>query len=348
MNKDKYILQYGSLAGWPYIVAEGLRAAGYNSINVIPENIDVHDLDRQLPHDRAISNKSAPKFSKILDRGRFILEAARDASLIHYHGGIILRSQWHSWLEGNLFHKRDIPMLMSFGGGDARIISEARAKNPYFYLEADEQRDAQTRQYLRSISKRIRFAATDCEMIPYVERYFEKCFIFRQPVNLDVINFNEPNLDRPPVILHVPTYTWAKGTQYVTAAIEKLQAEGHRLEFRMKRQLTQSQMHQEIANCDIYIDELRCGSHGVTAVETMAAGKPTMTYIRPDLVSKYPADMPLVNSNPDTIYDRLKELICQPDLRRSLSYNSRKYVEKYHDMHVVVKDLLAIYREIGF
>lgn len=344
---SKYILQYGSLAGWPYRVAAGLRTAGLTSINVIPENVDVEDLDRQLPHDCAISRKSVPKPQKILNRGLFLLEAARKSSLVHYHGGVILRSEFHPWLEGNLFQKMGVPMLMSFGGGDARIISEARASNPYFYLKPDEKRDARTRRYLRSISKRIRYVATDCEMIPYVEPYFEKCFIFRQPVDLDDIGFNEPTTDHPPVFLHVPTHPWAKGTDFITAAAERLKAEGYQFEFRMKRQLTQSLMHREIADCDVYIDELRCGSHGVTAVEAMAAGKPTMTFIRPDLIPLYPSDMPLVNSNPDTIYDRMKELICEPELRRALSYSSRKYAEKYHDVHVVVKDLLAIYHEIG-
>lgn len=345
---EKYILQYGSLAGWPYQVAEGLRAAGYNSLNVIQENSDVEDLDRQLPHHRALAHKSDGKVSKFIKRARFLGEVAEQCSLVHYHGGVILRSHWHHLIEGKLLAKKQIPMIMSFGGGDARIVSEARAKNPYFFRQPDEQRDERIRAYLKSISRYIRHVATDYEMMTYVEPYFEKCHLFRQPVNLQTIQFNEPRLDRPPVILHTPTESWVKGTEYVIAAVEKLKAEGYKFEFRLKRQLTQTQMYEEMKACDVYIDELLCGSHGVTAVETMAAGKPTMTYIRPDLVSKYPAEMPLVNTNPDTLYDKLKELICEPTLRADLSYRSRQYVEKYHDVDVVVGDLIDIYKDIGF
>lgn len=345
---EKYILQYGSLAGWPYRVAEGLRRAGYNSLNVIQENSDVEDLDRQLPHHRALAHKSDGKVSKFIKRARFLGEVAEQCSLVHYHGGVILRSHWHHLIEGKLLAKKQIPMIMSFGGGDARIVSEARAKNPYFFRQPDEQRDERIRAYLKSISRYIRHVATDYEMMTYVEPYFEKCHLFRQPVNLQTIQFNEPRLDRPPVILHTPTESWVKGTEYVIAAVEKLKAEGYKFEFRLKRQLTQTQMYEEMKACDVYIDELLCGSHGVTAVETMAAGKPTMTYIRPDLVSKYPAEMPLVNTNPDTLYDKLKELICEPTLRADLSYRSRQYVEKYHDVDVVVGDLIDIYKDIGF
>ena len=345
---EKYILQYGSLAGWPYRVAEGLRRAGYNSLNVIQENTDVEDLDRQLPHDRALANKSDGKVSKFIKRARFLGEVVEQCSLVHYHGGVILRSHGHHLIEGKLLAKKQIPMIMSFGGGDARIVSEARAKNPYFYRQPDERRDERIRAYLKSISRHRRYVATDYEMMSYVEPYFEKCYLFRQPVDLSTIQFNAPQLDRPPVILHIPTEPLVKGTKYVVDAIEKLKAEGYKFEFRLKRQLTQAEMYDEIASCDVYVDELLCGSHGVTSVETMAAGKVTVTYIRPDLVPKFPAEIPLVNANPDTFYSKLKELICEPALRADLSCRSRQYVEKYHDADVVVGELIHIYKDIGF
>ena len=344
----KFILQYGSLAGWPYQLAQGLRTAACSSFNVILENSDVEDLDRQLPYDRVLANKGDSRFTKFVKRAHFLCEVAKQCSLVHYHGGVILRSHSHHLFEGRFLANKQIPMIMSFGGGDARIISEARAKNPYFYRQPNERRDEKTCAYLKSISRYIRYVATDYEMMSYVEPYFEKCYLFRQPVNLNCFKFNALQLDRPPVILHVPTEPLVKGTKYVVDAMERLKSEGYKFEFRLKRQLTQSQMFKEIAACDIYIDELLCGSHGVTAVETMAAGKPTLTYIRPDLVPKFPAEMPLVNTNPDTVYEKLKELICEPALRADLAHRSRLYVQKYHDVNVVVAELIKIYKDIGF
>lgn len=344
----KYILQYGSLAGWPYRVADGLRRAGYSSVNVIQEDSDVEDLSRQLPHDRALVKKSASKVGKFMRRLKFLLEVSKECSLVHYHGGVILRSHWHHLFEGKLLARKKIPMIMSFGGGDARIISEARSKNPYFYRQLDEGRDEQIRTYLRSISRYVRYVATDCEMISYVKPYFEKCYVFRQPIDLNVIHFNLPNTERLPIILHIPTSSMVKGTDQILSVVERLRDEGYKFEFRMKRQLTQAQMYGELAACDVYLDELLCGTYGVTAVEAMAAGKPTMTYIRPDLVPEYPSDMPIVNTNPDNLYEKLRELIISPALRAELSYQSRAYVEKYHDADIVTQSLLDVYREIGF
>jgi glycosyltransferase involved in cell wall biosynthesis len=341
------ILQYGSLAGYPYRIAESLRQAGHASINVIQEDADYQDQTRRLPFHRALVQKGDHKLSKALALARFVHEASREASLVHYWGGTILPGRWHHLFEGKWLARRNVPMLITVGGDDARIIGEARANNPYFYREADEAHDETIRHFLRSISRHVRHVATDCELIPYVERYFEKCYVFRQSVDLRTLDFVPPVTDRPPVVLHVPTDPVIKGTRHVIDAVERLRAEGHRFEFRLKRQLTQAQMHEEIMHCDIYVDQLRCGSHGVTSVETMAAGKPTVTYIRPDLVARYPSELPLVNANPDTFLEHLRELICEPALRADLAHRGRRYVEKYHDIDVVTQDLLAMYREVG-
>ena len=118
-------------------------------------------------------------------------------------------------------------------------------------------------------------------------------------------------------------------------------------EFRLKRKLTQAEMYNEIVNCDIYIDELKCGSHGVTAAETMAAGKPTVTYIRPDLLEHFPESLPLVNANPDNIETVLESLIVDPELREEIGKKSRIYAETYHDLKVVIADLIEIYSQIS-
>jgi hypothetical protein len=348
VSEKPYVLQYGSLAGWPWQLANGLRNVGVSSVNVIQENSDVHDLDRQLPHDRALCRKSDSRFAKLKARAAFFREARNDASLVHYHGGVILPGRYHHLIEGPLLSRRGIPMLMSFGGGDARIINRARVLNPYFYREADEARDQATHAYLKSISRHIRHVATDCEMISYVEPYFERCFVFRQPIDISRVPYVAPRVDRPPVLLHIPTEPIVKGTPYIEAAVARLQSEGLSFEFRMKRRLPQAQMMAELADCDIYVDELRCGSYGVTAVEAMTAGKPTLTYIRPDLVERYPADLPLVNANPDTVYEKLRSLIEDAALRQQISLQSRAYAEKYHAMEVVVSEMLDTYRAIGW
>nr|WP_275581917.1 glycosyltransferase [Brevibacillus fulvus] len=100
------------------------------------------------------------------------------------------------------------------------------------------------------------------------------------------------------------------------------------------------------AQADIIIDQIRCGSHGLLSVEAMALGKPVVAYIRDDLAAKFPPDLPIVNANPDTLYEQLKKLLEQPELRQQLGIQGRQYVEKYHASDVVVEQLLAIYENL--
>ncbi|MEY8241743.1 MAG: glycosyltransferase [Cycloclasticus sp.] len=349
--QEKYILQYGSLAGWPYKIAEGLRDKSIVSQNVILYDRDVLDMARQLSYDRALCKFNDSMLIKAVSILKYMLEVPKKVDLIHYHSGTVFLRQFHHLFEGPYFKRKNIPMLLSFGGSDVRIISEARKNNPYFYLQNNSRHDDKVKRKLESMSKNIRFCATDPEMLGYgyINDFFEKSYLFRQPVNLQEIECVYPKLDQTvPVILHIPTNSEVKGTKYVQSVIDRLAGEGLKFEFKFIRNLTQKEMYLEITNSDIYIDELLLGCHGVTAVETMAAGKPTLTYIREDLVDSFPIDFPIVNVNPDTLYAKLKELILDSSLRHKIGVASRKYVEKYHDVNVVTQDLIEIYREIGY
>jgi glycosyltransferase involved in cell wall biosynthesis len=343
----KPILQYGSLAGWPYSLAKALRAMDCPSINVIPEETDFQDLARRLPFDEAICKSSRPRLLKIAQRAAFLARIPSRFSLVHYHGGQVLRANRHHVLEGRYLAARRVPMLLSFSGSDARIIQMARARNPYFFLPPDPAGDERIRTYLKSVSRYIRFVATDCEMHEYVAPYFDKVFVFRQPLDLRRFEFKPAEIDRPPIFLHVPTDPKVKGSDAIQAAFDDLRREGLRFEYKTMRRLTQDEFYRELAACDVYVDELRCGSYGVSAVEAMAAGKPTVTYIRPDLIEQYPADLPIANANPDTIASVLRRLISEPEWRCALSSRSRRYVERHHDSLVVARDMRDIYLQVG-
>ena len=341
------VLQYGNLAGWPYKVAEALCEIGQPSVNVIPDDRDFGDLKRALPFHHALSRAESPRVVKLTQRLGFLALIPRNYSLVHYHAGHVLRGNMHHVFEGPYLARAGVPMVVSFAGSDARSIAVARKRNPYFFREPDEAHDLAVARYLASISRYIRYAATDCEMVEHVEPYFERVFTFRQPVNLDEFACSAPRADRPPVLLHVPTDTEVKGTAHILAAVELLRQEGLSFEFRILRRLTQQALYREIEACDVYVDELRCGSHGVTAVEAMAAGKPVVTYIREDLLDKYPPGLPIINANPDTIYSVLRRLIVDTEFRVQRALAGRPYVAKFHDSLVVARELLDIYRQIG-
>jgi glycosyltransferase involved in cell wall biosynthesis len=346
-ERSKIILQYGNVAGLPYNYSLVLKKMNIDSTHVIPEYRDLSNFKRQLPFDKAICNHNVSKFLKCVKIINYFSGMILNTRLIHFHGvSNILNPRIN--LEHHIFKILKIPTIISFAGEDARIVRLARQRNPYFYRELDDKRDKLIQNRLKQISQYIHYVATDYEMAEYVRPYFEKVFILRQPVDLERITCKIPKEEeKNPLIVHISTKPWVKGTAYIESAINRLKLEGYYFRFKLLQFLSQGEVLDEILKADIYVDDLRCGSYGITSVEAMASGKPTVCYIRDDLVEKYPKDLPLVNANPDTIYQKLKELILDSELRHEIGIKSRTYAEKYHSLEVIGPRLLNIYKEIG-
>lgn len=341
---NKPLLHFGSLAGWPHTVARVSRSQGVAAENVVHVYKDVLDLDRKLPYDRSIFNKTDHISNKVLSTLRFLRDIPSEYCLVHYHSTNLLHREFHFLFEGPYLKRKNVPMVLSLGGGDARIDGQASLANPYYYNEPKYLHDLRIKLRWWSWSKNVTICATDPEMAMIASDYFEDVQIFRQPVELDKFNFVPPCPDNSiPLLLHVPTNPHIKGTDYIIKAVENLRNKGLKFNFQMVRQLTQGQFFEALELCDIYIDELRCGGHGMTAVEAMAMGKPTISYIRENLVEKYPAELPLINTNPSTIEKTLERLILDSKLRHQIGVASRVYVEKYHDAKIVLEDLAKVY-----
>ena len=80
-------------------------------------------------------------------------------------------------------------------------------------------------------------------------------------------------------------------------------------------------------------------------MEGMALGKPVLCRIDEAFVKDY-QDIPLVRTDPDNIYENLKLLIENPDMRKSLGEKGRKYVEDVHDSKKIAEQLIKLYKSI--
>jgi hypothetical protein len=69
-------------------------------------------------------------------------------------------------------------------------------------------------------------------------------------------------------------------------------------------------------------------------------------YLLPELEAKYPADLPIINANPDTLTQVLTEWVERPGERHQRGLASRAYAERVHDHHVVARRLLEVYETL--
>ena len=96
-------------------------------------------------------------------------------------------------------------------------------------------------------------------------------------------------------------------------------------------------MYKEIEKTDLVIDQMLVGFYGLLSIESMAMGKPVVCYLRPDILERSPADMPVINADPDTLYSVLKEILLSPEKLVDIGKRSREYIENHHDAKIIAK-----------
>lgn len=279
----------------------------------------------------------------------------------------------YSILNYDLFHfhnsytfiedKRDIRMIRENGkaaimhhrGNDVRSHTRARAwngyQNPYVNTESsfpEEEIERNLKFFAKHVSAAI---VQDYELYPYVADYYaaegKKVYVLPRLFIPSSVTPTETSLrkNEPPLIVHAPTHREFKGSNHIIKAVEQL---GKEIPLRFK--LVEGMSHDEAMalykEADIVIDQVLCGAYGNLSVEAMALGKAVICYIRPDLVTKFPADLPILSCNPDTLYDGLKQLVLHPELREQRGRQGIAYVKNHHDADQVISQLIGIYEEV--
>ncbi len=75
----------------------------------------------------------------------------------------------------------------------------------------------------------------------------------------------------------------------------------------------------------------------------MAKGVPVVCRIRDDLRQYYPADLPLINTEPTDTYALLENLLQHPETWPGIGRRGTDYVRREHEMHVVAERTLGLY-----
>lgn len=149
-----------------------------------------------------------------------------------------------------------------------------------------------------------------------------------------------------PVILHAPSNAQYKGTTYLETAIEKLKNEGYVFEFRLIQNIPIQQLYEEIGKSDLVVDQLIQGWYGLLPVEAMAINKPVICFMREELLLKLANDCPIINANPDTIYNVLKFCLDNKGYLIERGNAGRKYVEQFHNSKDIAESLISYFEGV--
>lgn len=146
-------------------------------------------------------------------------------------------------------------------------------------------------------------------------------------------------------IAHAPSNRAKKGTDAVIAACMELPVELDLIEG-----VKHDEARRRYTQADLIVDQLVVGWYGLFAIESMATGRPVITYLHNDAVAlterAYGVQVPIVNATKDTLVEKLRPLVESAQLRRELGEQGRAYVERVHDMDVIGDRLVEIYESL--
>jgi hypothetical protein len=147
----------------------------------------------------------------------------------------------------------------------------------------------------------------------------------------------------PVVICHAPNHRGFKGTEFVIDAVERLRAEGLRVELRLLEKMQNSEVRRVLREeADILVEQLVVTGHGLNGLEGMASGLPVISnfedeaQLMPFRRWSFLSECPIVSASPENLADVLRKLVTRPALRQQLGRAGRDYAEKYHGMDSAV------------
>jgi glycosyltransferase involved in cell wall biosynthesis len=256
------------------------------------------------------------------------------------------------------FWRAELPLLRLAGkrivvwpyGGDARLPSLVRARggwNAYSDVPsgAEDRKDEDVRAHLQAFGRSanvILGCADIVEELPRIDGVLPYPFDDRtwQPV--------EAADDGVVRVVHAPNHPHYKGTRYLEAAVRTLREEGLPVELVLVQGKANEEARRDYERADIVADQFLLGAYALFAIEGMALGKPVLCHLNDRFASWHPEweGCPIVNANPDTLLDELRQLVVDAERRRELGARGPAYVREVHSLEAVGDRLDAIYRRL--
>lgn len=326
------------VAGQNHYSVKGLRRIGVQADTVL-----IRPNKYGYPYDHVINENAESVYPHYLEfgidcmkRASLFRRVADQYDFFHFHSGESFR------LLGGDLDKLDRlgkKYVFEYHGSDLRCIDWGHGRRGLSVAKNGLRRQMAQ----KACTKAARIILHDDELIANLPQTHAPVNVV--PLRADLSLFEAQSAKRSDkiVLAHAPSNRAGKGTKYVLEAFEELMAADKRIECILVENMTRSEALSVYSQADIVVDQLITGTYGMLAIESMALGKPVITYITDQMRDRLPAELPIVSSDTGSILETLKLLIADQDWRQELGLRGRRYVEDYHDYRKIAQYLRSVY-----
>jgi glycosyltransferase involved in cell wall biosynthesis len=212
------------------------------------------------------------------------------------------------------------------------------------------------RRSLRAWSLMGDYIVAGCDWVEYMF-YWDRLCLSHFAIDMSAWRSDghpEDAADRDIVVLHAPNHREIKGTDVVISAVDALRAEGHPIRLRLLEGVPNSEIRNAIQGADIVVDQLVIGWYAMFSIEAMACGKPTICYLRPELLDFYRGERlldadepPLINAHLSDMKSVLRRCLQDMAATRTMGRRGVSYVEKNHSLRAIGAMFGEINRALG-
>ncbi len=302
-----------NIAGIPWQNTLALRRKGVDAKLVVFNRMKLHP-DADVSLDRP----DAGLLRRQMTQWRAFAQLAPHTDIFHFYFGLTL-----------------VPKSLQFP-----LLRALRKKSVYHFLGSDIR--GKTPEQL-AYGKRA-----DAQIVGSYDaiRWVPDAEVIPPGLDLSRVAHVPPSDRERPLVVHAPSNRGKKGTEHVVAACEQLP-----VDLDIVEGLPNEEAKQRFAKADIIVDQLNAGWYGVFAIESMAMGKPVVTFLHDEAKRRtedaFRRQVPIVSASKETLVERLRWLVeIGPTERRLIGAHSREYAMKVHDIDPIADRLIDLYSRL--
>lgn len=150
-------------------------------------------------------------------------------------------------------------------------------------------------------------------------------------------------LNRKFRIVHATNHPGIEGTAHIRAAVEALRGRGFTIDFKYFQGARHQDVLAALSSADLAIGKMKMGYYANAQIESMAAGVPTVTCVRPEFMTVALEQSGFIFATLDTLESVLAHYLSDPVALAAKRAAARRTILALHDNAAVSRRYIELY-----